>query len=216
MFFKKSLILTAVCIFIGTLTTNGYTGTGTPEKKNGPPAVTVQNGDSLFIEMNSLLERQSQEMGKLFDRYFGENFFTSHSDPFSDLDTWGKKAITGVDTSYRQFFGSNWDAWYNDRFGTDGIKVSTKKAGKKVILDVKVPDVNADAVSVDVNAKRIKLEYNMRKVNEKKNDKGKVVEKIETEQHMVKVLPTPDGVNAGETNIIRSGSEIKIEFPKKA
>lgn len=218
MFSRRSLTLTVVCIFVGILVTSGYTGTKDTDKnrKNEHPAITVQNEDSLFIKMNTILERQNREMGKLFDRYFGENFFMNHSDPFADLGAWEKNALAGVDTSYRQFFDSNWNAWYNNRFGTGEINVSTEKTGNKVILDVKVPDVNTDAVSVDVNAKRVKLEYNLHKVNEKKNAKGKVVEKVESEQHMVKVLPIPAGVNAESTRILRSGSDIKIEFPRKA
>ena len=109
MFSRSSLTMAAVCIFVGTLVTSGYTGTKDTGKsrKNEHPAVTVQKEDSLFIEMNTILERQNREMGKLFDRYFGENFFTNHSDPFADLDVWEKKALAGVDTSYRQFFDNN-------------------------------------------------------------------------------------------------------------
>jgi HSP20 family molecular chaperone IbpA len=215
MFTKSSLRITAACIFLGGVSAIQCADAPSAGKKAPPPVVAAPSEDSLLVEMGNLMERQSREMGSLFDRYFGEKFFTSHNDPFAELDTWQKKTKMNADTSFRNYFDDYWGSWYEDRFGTEGIQVSTQNADGKLILDVSVPGVNADAVSVDVNAKRIRLEYNIRKVNEGKDAKGKVISRTETERRMIKVLPTPQNVNAGNIQIIRSGSQIKIEFPRK-
>ena len=173
MFAKKYTVLLVSFMIFGSVTPAFCTENATAEKKSKSPVVNTQSGDSLFVELNKLFTRQSNEVGALFDRYFSDKFFTIHNNPFADLDAWQKKAMQNVNTSFKQGFSNNWDSWYMGRFGTDGIKVLTQKADGKIILDISVPNVNADAISVDINNKRIKLEYNMKRLLKRRMRKEK-------------------------------------------
>ena len=173
-----------------------------------------RNSHSLLNKLKEKFKKDNKSTKDIFDNFFDDNFFNTHKDPFHSIDEMRESLFNNFEEDEWNFFGRNWDDWYEQRFGESDIQASTKEKDDKVIMKINVPGLKDNTLNVDMNEKNISIDCEIKEIKEKKDSHGNVVYKLSSHQQFSKILPTPENVDISKSEIKTNKDEIIITFKK--
>jgi HSP20 family molecular chaperone IbpA len=153
------------------------------------------------------------ETGKIFDKYFSDDFFNMNMEPFGKIQEFHDTAMKKMGPEKQNLFGTSWDNWHKKRFDVSEITPSVTNTKEGVVMVFKIPNVDNKLIKVNLNDKRIDLEYDMKKTEESKVKNNQ--EYSSMQEHFSKILPVPANVTASKAKVDAKADGITILFPKK-
>jgi len=170
--------------------------------------------DSLFEKLKNKFDRDSESSGDIFDRYFNDDFFSRHSDPFKEMEEWHSKIMKRFDSYNKHIFGRSWDDWYSGKFGTEDIEVKTKESDDKITMEINIPGLKNNSINIDINENRIKIDCDIKEIHERKDDEDMKYFKSSSHRHFSRILPLPENADADKADIKTKKNKVIIIFPK--
>ena len=151
---------------------------------------------------------------KLFDEFFSDNYFNTNPDAFRQVETIRglmREMVKNVDLD---FFEHSFNDWYNARMGVEDLGITTEDKKDKTTIKIQIPGLDANNVDVNINDKRVKISGSYNKVNEVKDNTGKVVSATQEYKSFLKILPVPADAIAGKAQIKVEKDTITITLEK--
>ena len=182
-------------------------GKHTPVKSAGSELKNWQAEVSGQIARDKMLE------GKVFDRFFNDEFFRNHSDPFAEMERIRKEMRNMFSKTDMNVFNSSWDKWFKERMRMDEFRTQVSRTDKNVIVAISVPGIKLQTEDISVSKGRIKISFNAVSKHEEKKNGGVV--KSEISKSYEKIMPVPEDAVPRAYDAKIQGDTIRITFARK-
>ena len=169
-------------------------------------------------QLNEIFKKQQKDHFDQFDRFFGNDFFSSRNDPFKEMERLHKTIRKGMNDEFQQLLDDAWDGWLTSRFssGVGGIEIEESETEKDYVYTLKVPNMKENRLNVTVGVDGISIEGEFSQTIERKDNKGNVVGRQERRQSLSKKFPIPSDAIHDKAKIENREDAIIISLPKKA
>lgn len=178
-------------------------------------------GPDPWAHMNSWVSGINQELKsgqpvplQEFDKLFNDEFFSRQFDPFREIDNFSEKIATRVASDQQALLNDSWAQWFKNRMDVGDLHPQISSTPRQVILAMTIPNIRGDSLKVDVTKDRIRLSYQVEKSHEEKDQQGHVTQSFTSMENIEKIMPVPDGANAGTWRVIRRPEAVEIVFDK--
>ncbi|HAH32259.1 MAG TPA: hypothetical protein DCL44_08100 [Elusimicrobia bacterium] len=147
-----------------------------------------------------------------FDAIFNDNFFSSSSAPFKDIELLEKKVNDRLEGQKKQF-GTSYRQWMADRLETNDLEPDIINGEDTVALDFKTPKAQNDSIRIDINKARIKMAYAIKDEREIKRPDGTYMKTAFLKRHE-KIMALPAGVSPAGYKVEQPSGHVRIIFNK--
>lgn len=194
-------VLLAVCV-------DGGFALANPDQQQSKPARET---------LSDFMDRVQKDVGILksdFDGFFNDEFFKNTPDPFKEIESIHNKMRSMMLNHTMNSFDDSWNSWYNGRFSGAEMSVQTEDNKDSVVMRIKVNGLQKNNLDINIDKDRVKIECDVKDTREEQDAKGNKISSYLSEQHIVRLLSLPQGVDSSKAVTKQGKDEIVITFPK--
>ena len=147
-----------------------------------------------------------------FDAMFNDDFFSTSSAPFKDIELLEKKVNERLEGQKKQF-GDSYHKWVADRLEVNNLEPDIINGESTVALDFKTPQAQNDSIKININKARIKLAYAAKDEQEIKRPDGTYMKTSFLKRHE-KIMALPTGVSPAGYKVEQAPGHVRIIFNK--
>jgi HSP20 family molecular chaperone IbpA len=178
------------------------------------------SADTFEIYSSTLLDKfkhDRQEREDMFDRFFNEDFFSGHRDPFAEMERMHKQLESMMGRQHGGTFNNSWDSWFGNRFlgGSDDIEFQQSEKKNSYEITLKIPNLKENKLDIKIEKEGIAISGEFSQTAEKKGTAGNIVSKSEIHRSIAKNLPIPGDADYQKARVENKEDKIIITIPKK-
>lgn len=205
-FMKKTFFIIAIIILGGIVYLNTQ-----EEKKEENTFSPYKRFNEMQKEILKLLRKNDKIDKNFFDSFFDDDFFSGKYDPFKEIIEIHKNILESMEEERKKIFKDSWDEWYKNRIGMEDIKITQSETDKEIILELAIPDKNAQ---IQIKQGFIKISYDKITTTEQEKNGSKL--KSYSRQKISKILSIPENADPEKHKIEFKDEKILIKFGKKS
>lgn len=125
-----------------------------------------------------------------FEALFDDHFFSRRYEPFVDR-------------------------WLAEGLDRPALQARTKETGEKVVVELRIPGLDAGSLDVSVDDSRIRVAYDAKEVRSGKDRSGREYFRGVSVRHFERIMPVPESADGRDGRIERDGDLVKIIFKRR-
>ncbi|MBW1990430.1 MAG: Hsp20/alpha crystallin family protein [Deltaproteobacteria bacterium] len=172
--------------------------------------------DSFSRSLAKQLEAQRREAFRMFDRFFGDEFFRDQAKPFKEMERLHQELMERMEESFRHYFDRHWDDWFDSRFTQGGLRLERKNTGDAYVYRFTIPDAKEQKLDVEVSERWISIKGEFIQQLERKDSRGRVTARQEQRQTVAQSFSIPGDADYQRADISQKDGEIVVRIPRRA
>jgi len=181
-----------------------------------PVAQGANTFDNFSSSLSNRLTQDQKDYDHLFDRFFNDDFFSRHHEPFSEMEKMRRQLEDTVGKQNEGIFTRSWDSWFGNRFlgSPEDIESQLNENKDSYVITLRIPNLKENKLEVKIRKDGIAVSGDFSQTAEKKDKDGNVISKSEIQRSIFKSFPIPGDANYKKAVTKSEGDKIIITLPK--